>query len=566
MRGWSLLLLAVASVGPVIAQSSVQSMVDAPGRTRPALPDFDPPPWTSGTILPRTSPPAAPAIQSLFSEVRVPVRHVRVVGNTVLSQKVLDAITAPYEGRQLSFAELERLRDQLTEAYIRRGFVTSGAVIPDQTLQDGVVEIRMIEGKLKLSAVEAETDGRLKQSYVRGRLQLRKSRIVNVNEIEETLQLLRQNSRIESLNAELVPAEERGESRLLLNVHEGRAHREVLRLNNYQPLSIGSAGGEANFTHSNLSGFGDTLFGSFRGTRGLRDLDITYTVPLNAADTTLSLHSNVARSEVVQAPFAKLDIKSSMESYGITLLHPVHRTRRSEFGLFLAGEIRRSQSFLLGSGFRFTDDLTEDGVARVSVIRFGQAWTRSGIGQALAMRSSLTFGLNMFGATHPAGSSEASFFAWLGQFQWAHRVRALGAGAQFILRGDAQFANSQLPGLEKFALGGRETVRGYHENELVRDNGMVGSAEARIPVLKLGDQALVLEVAPFADVGRSWNTHQSSVQAETLPSLGAGLRLRNRNRLQAEIYWGHAFRDVGAPGKWSLQDSGVHVGLVWSLP
>jgi hemolysin activation/secretion protein len=539
-------------------------MVDALDRTRPKLPDFDPPAWTPGTILPRVTPPAAPEIKSLFSEMRVPVRHIRVTGNTVLSQKALDAITAVYEGKQLSFADLERLRDELTVAYIQLGFVTSGAVIPDQKIQDGVVEIRIIEGKL--SVVEAETDGRLKPSYVLSRLQLRKSEIVNVDEIEEALQLLRQDSRIEGLNAELVPADKRGESQLLMKVHEGREHREVLRLNNYQPLSVGSAGGEADFTHSNLSGSGDTVFGSFRGTHGLRDLNITYSAPLNSAGTTLSFHCDVARSEIVQEPFAKLDIKSSMESYGIVLLHPVRRTRRSEFGLFLEGEIRRSQSFLLGSGFRFTDDLTEDGVAHVSVIRFGQAYTRSGIGQALAMRSSLTVGLKIFGATHPVGSSDARFLAWLGQFQWARRIRALGAGAQFILRGDAQFADSQLPGLEKLALGGRETVRGYHENELVRDNGMLGSAEVRIPVLKLGDEAMVLEVAPFADVGRSWNTNQPSVQAETLPSVGAGLRLRNRNRLQAEIYWGHAFRDVGAIGKWSLQDIGIHVGLVWRIP
>ncbi|MBS1858804.1 MAG: ShlB/FhaC/HecB family hemolysin secretion/activation protein [Acidobacteria bacterium] len=564
MRVCAFVLLLLAAAGPAIAQSPIRGMAESAGRNRPQLPDFEPPERTAGTVLPRTVPPAAPALESLFPEIRIFVRRVRVVGNTVLPQKQIDAIISQYEGASLSFADLERLREQLSEAYKEAHYISSGAVIPDQKVQDGVVEIRIIEGKLL--DPEVVTDGRLKRNYLDRRLRLRKSRIVNVMEIEEALEVLRRNQRIRSLRAELVPGDERGESRLRLEVEEHRAHSESLQINNYQPVSVGSAGGEAMFQHINLTGFGDTFAVSFRGTHGLRSLDATYAVPLNGADTMLSLHSYVARSEVVQEPFAPLDIKSSMESYGITLSHPVRRTRNSEFAMLVSGEIRRSQSYLLGSGFRFTDDLTEDGVARVSVIRFGQTWTRSGIGQAIAARSFFTLGLDCFGATHPAGSSDARFLAWLGQVQWAHRVRALGSGAQVIVRGDAQFSDSPLPGLEKFALGGRETVRGYHENELVRDNGMIGSAEVRIPFLKIGEQALVLEAAPFVDVGRSWNTDRPTEPAETLPSAGAGLRLRNRNRLQAEIYWGYAFRDVPNVGKWNLQDSGVHIGLVWSLP
>jgi hemolysin activation/secretion protein len=158
------------------------------------------------------------------------------------------------------------------------------------------------------------------------------------------------------------------------------------------------------------------------------------------------------------------------------------------------------------------------------------------------------------------------FVTWLVQGQWARRLGGLGDGAQLILRSDSQFSDSLLPGLEKFALGGRNTVRGYRENELVRDNGLVGSLEVRIPIVQRRNAGFVIEIAPFADVGRSWNHNQITAEAETLPSAGAGLRLRRRNKLQAEVYWGYAFRDLGRRSDWNLQDHGIHIGVSWSLP
>ena len=75
-------------------------------------------------------------MESLFTEARILVRHVRITGNTVLTQGELLEIAAPYEGKQLSFADLEKLRDQLTLVHIQRGYVSSGAVIPDQVIQE----------------------------------------------------------------------------------------------------------------------------------------------------------------------------------------------------------------------------------------------------------------------------------------------------------------------------------------------------------------------------------------------------------------------------------------------
>jgi hemolysin activation/secretion protein len=63
-------------------------------------------------------------------------------GNTAISDAELTKVTEPFTGRDISFAELFQARSAVTQLYIERGYITSGAVIPPQTLQGGVVRIQ----------------------------------------------------------------------------------------------------------------------------------------------------------------------------------------------------------------------------------------------------------------------------------------------------------------------------------------------------------------------------------------------------------------------------------------
>jgi hypothetical protein len=74
------------------------------------------------------------------------VRAVRIRGNTVLTDAELAAIAKPYEARELDYAQIQALRDALTLAYIRAGYVTSGAVIPSRNWADGVSTSRSWKG------------------------------------------------------------------------------------------------------------------------------------------------------------------------------------------------------------------------------------------------------------------------------------------------------------------------------------------------------------------------------------------------------------------------------------
>jgi hemolysin activation/secretion protein len=181
----------------------------------------------------------------------------------------------------------------------------------------------------------------------------------------------------------------------------------------------------------------------------------------------------------------------------------------------------------------------------------------------IAARLTTSFGIDAFDATEapssvPGDEPDGDFAHWLVQLRYAARLPEHLLGSQLVLRGDLQLAQDPLFGLEQIAIGGRYSVRGYHENELVRDNGYAASIELRIPVLRdpLGRDRL--QLAPFFDVGRSWSEHGDD-GLRTLASAGLGLRWFASERAFFEVYWGGRFRSVPDRDGDPFQDAGVHV-------
>jgi hemolysin activation/secretion protein len=513
-------------------------------------------------VLPPLELPEGRDTEGLEGGARVYVDRIEISGNTALAEAELHEIARSYVDRELSFADLEALRDALTLAYVQHGFVTSGAVIPTQSLADGVLEVWVVEGTLE--DIQVETDGRFRPGYIRNRIAPGAGPPVNVLELNKRLQRLQQDEGIRAIQAALVPGEQRGESVLQIRVAEARPWQIRLEGNNYNSPAIGEWRGQAIASYRNLNGWGDELTAEYEGGEGLNEFWVRYAVPLNAYDTTAEIHFWRTWSEVVEKPFDALDIKSETETYGFTLSQPAYRTLNTYSDVFLTGEWRRSESFLFSDHPWSFVPGPEDGVATLAVLRFGGNWSYRTRTQVIAARSMLTVGLDILGATQNSGDiPDGQFVAWLGQLQWARRLPFF--DSQLIASGDVQIADRPLFGIEQFSIGGYATVRGYRENTLVRDNGLVGSIEWRVPVPlpSWREWRPRFELAPFVDAGYSWNADRPTRGPTTLVSVGIGGRLSITDQLHFEIYWGEALKDIEKLGENTLQDEGLHMGLTW---
>ena len=489
------------------------------------------------------------------------IKKIDIIGNTVLPDSTLTAIAQSYLNKRLLFSAIQKLRDELTSAYVNQGYVTSGVILPNQTIRNHTIVFHVIEGIRSRTVVE--TDGRFREETIIEKLGLSEGSIVNTIALEQQLQLLQRDHRIHQVKAELIPGSQFGESELTVSLEEAIPYRVSVGANNLRSPTIGAEGIHLNLYHGNVTGVGDEVFLGLNVSEGLEEINAQYEFPLFRPGFSVNTHIDWAESDIIDNNFDDLDIKSEAQTYGITLKQTLVQSPSKQIGLFLTGEYLRTKSFLLGSGFSFSAG-PERGVSKVAAVRLGLDMTFGGTDHVLSLRTSLSQGLDIAGATKNSGNTpDGQFLKILGQVQWVHNLTFM--KSQFIARTEFQFSDSPLLGIEKFSVGGYSSVRGYRENLLVRDNGVVASIEHRLPVWRSESNASHLTFASFVDVGYSRDKRDTTTGSERLLSAGIGLLGTYAKNFTYQVYWGHAFKDIDTFQESNLQDDGFHftTQLTW---
>jgi len=509
------------------------------------------------TPTPTPTTPAPPA--------KIQVRKIEVTGNTIFSTEI-NGIIKPWEGKVVTLEELGKVADEITQLYVQRGYITSRAVLVDQTITDGVVRILVIEGSLE--KIEIERNQRLRSSYIRSRVQLGASKPLNSAKLEDQLRLLRFNPIFENVEASLRPGTGQGQSILVVRVTEAKPFKgSTFSADNYSPPSIGSERLGANLVFRNLSGIGDTVFGSYyrSTTGGSNVLDLSYTVPINAMDGTLQVRAAPNYYNVTEQEFKNLNIRGESQLYEFSYRQPLIRSTRQEFALSVAFTYRQSQSFRDDKPYAFGNGPDDKGRTRTSVIGFGQDYVLRDVKGATALRSLFSFGIGELDATinsHPI--PDGRFFAWLGQVQ---RVQKISNNNILIVQGDLQLTPDSLLPSQQFVIGGGQSIRGYRQNLRAGDNGFRFSVEDRIIIAKDKSGKEIFQLAPFFDMGTVWNNPGNPnllPSRRFLAGAGLGVLWEPLPRLNLRIDYGIPIiytRDRGN----NIQDHGFYFQVLYQL-
>ncbi|MFW2405337.1 MAG: ShlB/FhaC/HecB family hemolysin secretion/activation protein [Gammaproteobacteria bacterium] len=561
----------VAAIGAVLLagtlittthEAAAQGLFRPPAADRFDLPPFEPPPAETGSILPpyvpdeRAQPATPDGEEALF------VSRIIFSGSDILADEDAARIRQSYENRELRVSDLTRIRDETTLLLMERGFLTSGAVIPSQSVADGELEIRIVAGSL--ARIEEQQTAGYRDGYISGYIEgFGDVDPVNVYDLERRLQVLELDPRTERVEAELLPGETRGESILRVSGFAAPSYRARFEVSNYQNPAIGAWRGVAEVDFLNIAGNGDDLGIGVRVTEGLRELSGQYSTAVNKRDARLAFYGYASDTEIVEDPFNRLDIEAEIRTFGLSYTHPYKRTLNRYASLFAIGEYRSSNSFLLGSGFSFSPGV-DDGEAKIAAFRLGWEDVRRNRSQVIATRVIASVGVDALDATTASGDiADGQFFAILARTQWARRFGFM--NGQLLARFDGQITDRALLGLEQFGVGGHRTVRGYRENTLIRDNGVVASAEYRATLWSNVVTGASFEAGPFVDYGYSWNTELPEIGEQTLASVGVVVRWLPLANLRFDVAYGYALTDVRVPGENNLQDDGFHVGAFWEV-
>ncbi|MCU0568693.1 MAG: ShlB/FhaC/HecB family hemolysin secretion/activation protein, partial [Oculatellaceae cyanobacterium Prado106] len=467
-----------------------------------------------------------------------------------------EEVTRGFTGRSISFSELLQARSAITQLYVDNGYVTSGAFIPPQTLEGGVVKIQVVEGTLE--DINVTGTRRLRPSYISSRIRLAATTPLNVPRLLEGLQLLQLDPLIENISADLQAGARPGTSLLQVQIAEADTFTVAPSIDNGRSPSVGSFRRQINFTQANLLGFGDGLSVGYTNTDGSNGIDASYTIPLNPRNGTLRLAYGTTSSSIIDPDFEILDIDSNSRYYELTYRQPLFQSPSEEFAVGLTASRQESKAEFLEDDRPFPSRGADaEGRTRISAVRLFQEWTRRSSRQVLAARSQFSLGLNLLDSTINDNAPDSRFFAWRGQGQW---VRLLAPDTLLLVRSDVQFADGSLVPLEQFGLGGQETVRGYRQDALLTDNGALVSAEVRVPIVRVPSIDGLLQVTPFIDLGTAWNNGGDDPDPDTLIGAGLGLLWRMGDNFTARVDWGIPLVDVESSDR-TWQENGIYFSV-----
>jgi hemolysin activation/secretion protein len=467
----------------------------------------------------------------------------------------------PYEGRALTLEQLRQVADAITQLYLDRGYITSRAILVDQTITNGIVEIRVLEGSLQ--EIQIEGARRVKPNYIRSRVRLGAKTPLNTAQLEDQLRLLRADPLFENVEASLRAGTRVGQSILIVRVVEANPFEGSVGIDNYSPPTVGSERLGLNLLYRNLTGNGDALAGSYYHTTrsGSDSYDFSYRLPVNAMNGAVQLRASFTNNKVLDFPF---DITGDSQLYEISFQQPIVRNPREEFSLSLGFSYQRNKN--LFEGIPLTPLISNsEGVISTSVFRFGQDYIRRDVRGAWYLRSLFSLGTGLFDATeNPTPQPDGSFFSWLGQVQ---RVQVLNENNFLIVGADVQLTPDSLVPSQQFVIGGGQSLRGYRQNIRAGDNGVRFSIEDRITLERDEAGAATFQFAPFFDAGVVWNV---SDNPNPLPSqqfiagLGFGIIWEPLPRLNLRIDYAYPLIDIEDRGN-NAQDEGFYFSVRYRL-
>jgi len=290
----------------------------------------------------------------------------------------------------------------------------------------------------------------------------------------------------------------------------------------------------------NLTGFGDALSGTYADGRGGPSYSAAWSIPFGPYGTSFQASYDAETTALIEETLSALNIESEFTSLGLTLTQPLIDTLRQRLALGLTWADRESSSKLLGQPFAFVAGEPEGGT-EVRVWRFFQDYLQ---------RWSAAY----WPCAPPSASAKATSWNRRSPAHPEPRLLRMARPVPIRASGDGQRraspaardrpGNLRSPG----AAGAdrhrrRGTVRGYPENQLVRDIGYAGSVEFHYPA-----------VPPPPAVARSRSSDSSTAEPraittsrQSLASIGIGLSGRYKG-LFGEIYLAHRLRTCPGPG------------------
>ena len=470
-------------------------------------------------------------------QVTFKLRNLKITGNTVFPTYVLMRLVDFKIGQDVTINDLIVSANEITDYYQAHGYISTVAYLPPQKVQNGEVEIVILEGKYGLVEVNPgkwERKSYLTKKYLEDN-GIKTGKVLNVRDVRNALSDMSTEEYMKG-SVSFADNEDSEEfSDVTLDVKDRFPLNLDLRYDNQGRDAIGTQRGVLYAGLHDVTGHGDTLMGTLAASHHSIGVGGMYSVPIAKNDTRLNLGYSYSHVKLGNA-LKYLGLKGDSHDYFIGV----------------------SRRLAKGDQYRLYGDITfdwRDTSTKSSVFDYHSKYRSRVIRGSLTDVKDDSYGRWLFNTSVAGGipidasdynkTRNMSSNNFLKVNANAARLQVLPANQLAILQVNTQYANRHLYASEAMQVGGINTVRGYDEGFRLGDYGVTASIEYRTPIPglkrvlpeKYGFISDSIQLAGFYDFGWFGDRFIDG-SADYLMSAGPGVVVKLTKYISANLYWG----------------------------
>lgn len=464
------------------------------------------------------------------------VENIQISPSEILTEAELQNIIEEYLETNVTFEQLDNIVKAINKLYVEKGFVTARAYLPEQTIENNIIKIELVEGRV--GEVKISGNRWTDTNYIENNLNLERGQLFDLMALEENLvKFNRYNSGV-ILNGTLEAGEaELGTTDIEINVEEELPFHTTFLFDNAGRSTIGRMRGGLILQHDSLFGKRDRLtIGTYASKHSVTPF-ADYNIPVNKKDGRVGINFSYGYSDVAKGPYSMFDINSRSYNYSLYYNQPLIRKSYMELASNSSLSYRRATT-------SFADvDLYTNEVSSA----------QTGLSFRYDSQRGIWYAHQNVGYAFPLFDDDSNYLKLDGGVV---RLHDFGHGIVAQLRGNYQaIPKHVVPYLDQFQVGGSTTVRGYNEGLIIGRTGYLLSSELMFPIapstIKSKDKTKNIPfigsfvkgmafidhgaVFPYKGTGEGSTGSDSS---DFLLGVGVGLRISLPGDLTARLSWG----------------------------
>ncbi|WP_145004080.1 ShlB/FhaC/HecB family hemolysin secretion/activation protein [Pseudomonas oryzihabitans] len=497
-------------------------------------------PPDAGTILqqlqptlPSSPPSSAPSLQTqpkttatLPESAPFFVKQLRITGNTIVPTDALHGLVVGEEGKSLTLRQVGDLAGRITAYYQNHGYQLTRAIIPAQTIRDGVVTIQVIEahyGKVQLDNQSEVRDSLLQATIA----PLHSGSVIDDGSLNRSLLLLSDIPGV-GVAATLKPGSDVATSDLTVATKQNPSAFANVSLDNYGNKYTDRGRLSANFNVLNPLHLGDVLSATLLTTgSGMNYGRFSYEALMNGQGTRAGASYSYLRYRLGDN-ISDLDANGTAMVGSAWVRHPLMRSRTAN--VYVQAQFDRKQ---LDDRIDATD-LRTDRHLNNWVLGLNGDLRDDVLAGAINLWSvGVTSGRVVFDEVNTAAQAQGSFSKFNLNLS---RLQGLTPTNALYVNVAAQWSDVNLDSAEKMTIGGPYSVRAYDIGALSGDTGYAGTVELRHD---LGSgpvgywQAIAFVDSAYVKVNR--HPTGNAENSGSLSGAGVGLNWRGPDQWQGSL-------------------------------